>query len=304
MADRRLKHLAYRLLGSVEDAEDVVQDAHLKLLGLADPPGNRDAFLFRVVTNLAIDRLRHRKVERRAYPGPWLPEPLATESMDAEAAAARQDDLSLGFVLLLETLSVSERVAFVLREAFDLGFHEIAEILEVRADACRQRYHRARRKVAGAGPPPQSPRAQRRALERLSQAVADGDPRAVAEMLTDDALLITDGGGRVAAAVRPVEAPERIARVLIHLASREDHADLRWQLAPLNGGIGLLLVRDGGGACELYASVHLDVTNEQVSRIYVVRNPTKLGSLSLSLSAIRSPLSAGGFSPDSGDGAE
>ncbi len=295
MADERLKHLAYRLLGSVEDAEDVVQDAHVKLLDVADPPYNREAFLFRVVTNLAIDRLRRRKVERRAYPGPWLPEPLATEPMDAEAAAVRQDDLSLGFVLLLESLSVAERVAYVLREAFDLGFHEIAEILEARTDACRQRYHRARRKLASAGPPPQSPREQRRALERLTRAVAEGDPRAVAEILTDDALLITDGGGRVAAAVRPVEAPERIARVLIHLAAREDHADLRWQLAPLNGGIGLLLVRDDGGTRELYASVQLDVTSERVSRIYVVRNPAKLGSLS----TIRFPLSARGGSPDS-----
>ncbi|MFW6093071.1 MAG: sigma-70 family RNA polymerase sigma factor [Pseudomonadota bacterium] len=280
MADERLERLAYRLLGSVEDAEDVVQDARVRLLALEHTPDNVDAYLFRVVANLAIDRLRRRKVERRTYPGPWLPEPLATPHA-GEVEAARRDDLSVGLLLLLETVSASERVAFVLREAYELTFQEIGELLDIGTDACRQRYHRARRKLAARVPTSAPPEQHRRVLERLVDAVAAGDPEAVAELLTGDALLVTDGGGRVSAAVRPVAAPERIARVLVHLASREDLGDLRREFRALNDSTGLVLIRDlPKGGAELYGCVQLEVRGEQVSRIFVVRNPTKLKRLS------------------------
>lgn len=279
-ARRTLIRLAYRLLGSVDEAEDVVQDAHVKLLAVDRAPHDTQAYLFRTVTNLAIDRLRHLKVQRRAYPGPWLPEPLATEAPGADGGAGVADDLSVALLLLLERLSVAERVVFVLREACDLSFAEMADVLGVRREACRQRYHRARRKLAGARRPTAPPALQRRALERLIEAVSAGDSRRLAALLTDDALLLTDGGGRASAAIRPVERAGRIAQVMVHLAARDDHLDVELEFLDLNGGVGLLVTAAGDhGRRYLYASIQVEAVGERVSRIYVVRNPDKLARL-------------------------
>ena len=284
---RSLIRLAYRLLGSVEDAEDVVQDAHVKMLAVERNPDDARSYLFRTVTNLAIDRLRHLKVQRRSYPGPWLPEPLLTETGSVEGEAAVADDLSVAFLLLLERLSVSERVVFVLREALDLSFDEMSEVLGVRSDACRQRYRRARGKLADARRAPPQPALQRQALERLVEAVGAGDAHRLAALLTDDALLLTDGGGRVSAAINPVEKPERIARVLVHLAAREDHLSTTLQFIEVNGGIGaLLMAADEAGQSRPYACVQADVEGDRVSRIYIVRNPAKLARLPPSVGAI------------------
>ncbi len=271
-----LVRLAYRMLGSVEDAEDVVQEAQLKLLATPRTADDPQAYLFRTVSNLAIDRLRRLRVQRRAYPGPWLPEPLITAG-NGEAEAARADDLDMALLLLLERLSPAERVAFVLREACELSFREIADVLGSRPDACRQRYHRARRNLDGLRRPPVPSRQQRRLLERLSDAVVAADHRRIAALLTEDAVLLTDGGGRVSAAVRPVENPSRIAQVLVHLASRRplDTMELGW--LPLNGGVGLV-IRERG---EPFASVQLqaDADGERISRLFVMRNPDKLTRL-------------------------
>jgi len=271
-----LVRLAYRLLGSVEDAEDVVQDAHVKLLAADQPPHHAGAWLFRAVTNLAIDRLRHRKVQRRAYPGPWLPEPLATDGADVEGAAVRADDLSVGLLLLLERLSAGERVAFVLRESFDLDFAAMGRLLGVRTDACRQRYHRARRKLEGDRPAPVPSATQKRLLERLRDAVLAGDRGGVVKLLSDDALLLTDGGGKVSAAVRPVADPARIAQVLLHLAAQQRLDEISFEWRPLNDGVGLL-IRQGGVP---YSVVQAGVGGDgRLERLYVVRNPDKLARL-------------------------
>lgn len=271
-----LLRLAYRLLGSVEDAEDVVQDAHVKLLAAARPPAHPGAWLFRTVTNLAIDRLRHLKVVRRAYPGPWLPEPLATDEAEVEGAAVRDDDLSVGLLLLLERLSVTERVAFVLRESFDLDFAAMGRLLGVGTDACRQRYHRACRKLDADWQAPAPSAVQKRLLERLRDAVLSGDHAAVVNLLSDDALLLTDGGGKVSAAVRPVAEPARIAQVLLHLASRQPLDRLSFEWRPLNGGVGLLICEDGVP----YSVIQVGAdAGERLTRLYVVRNPDKLARL-------------------------
>lgn len=278
---RALVRLAYRMLGSVEEAEDVVQDAHVRLLDALEPPRDAHAWLFRIVTNLCLDRLRHLKVRRRVYSGPWLPEPLPTPPPDGGDAAELADDLSVALLLLLERLPPSERVAFVLREACDLDFGEMAKLLGIGEPACRQRYHRARRKLGGSAAPSAPAPVHKRALERLMAAVSAGDADRVAQLLTDDALLITDGGGRVSAAIRPVETPARIARVLVHLASREPLEHFEWSLRHLNGGVGLLITRSPAhGTGERYASIQLDVASDRrISRIYIVRNPNKLTRL-------------------------
>lgn len=280
---RRLLGLAYRMLGSVEEAEDVVQDAQLKLLARDSAPAEPEAFLFRVVSNLAVDRLRHLKVQRRHYSGPWLPEPLVTDPADALALSG---DLSLGLILVLERLSPAERVAFVLREGFDLSFGEMAEVLGIAADACRQRLQRARRKLDGVRRPVTPPAVQRHLLERLLDTVRSGDVGAVAELLADDAVLLTDGGGKVSAAIRPVERPARIAQVLVHVASREPATDWALTFQPLNGGVGVAVRGPAGGEQgPVYACIALDASDGRISRVYVLRNPDKLGHLAALIGA-------------------
>src|SRR5690606_25571759 len=179
-----LIRLAYRMLGSGEEAEDVVQDAWLRVASVEPPPRDVNAYLVRTVTNLALDRLRHLKVQRQVYFGPWLPEPLETALGEPTEPVDLADDLSVAFLLLLERLSPAERVAYVLREALDLSLQQIADLLSVQPAACRQRYHRPRRKLTGARRPRSGPRMQRRALERLIEAVSAGDTERVANLLT------------------------------------------------------------------------------------------------------------------------
>ena len=274
----RLIRLAYRLLGSVEDAEDVVQDAHLRLLAGGHTPDDPGAYLFRTVTHLAIDRLRRLKVQRRAYAGPWLPEPLDTADEDASAPAERRQDLGIGLLLLLERLSVGERVAYVLREAFDLDFRTMSEVLDVRVEACRQRYHRARRKIAGIEAWPTPTAAQRRLLERLAEAVLAGDRTRLTALLAEDAVMLTDGGGQVRAAIIPVERPDRIAQVLLHIVSRQDPATFTFEWRRLNGGAGLL-IRQRGVPFSCVQVAGEGGGDGRASRIYVMRNPAKLARL-------------------------
>lgn len=274
----RLIRLAYRLLGSVEDAEDVVQDAHLRLLAGGHTPDDPGAYLFRTVTHLAIDRLRRLKVQRRAYAGPWLPEPLDTADEDASVPAERRQDLGIGLLLLLERLSVGERVAYVLREAFDLDFRTMSEVLDVRVEACRQRYHRARRKIAGIEAWPTPTAAQRRLLERLAEAVLAGDRTRLTALLAEDAVMLTDGGGQVRAAIIPVERPDRIAQVLLHIVSRQDPATFTFEWRHLNGGAGLL-IRQRGVPFSCVQVAGEGGGDGRAARIYVMRNPAKLARL-------------------------
>lgn len=280
-----LVRLAYRMLGTVEDAEDVVQEAQLRLLATPREAGDPAAYLFRTVSNLAIDRLRHLRVQRRAYPGPWLPEPLLTAD-DGVADAVRVDDLDVALLLLMERLSPTERVAFVLREACELDFREMAEVLGARADACRQRYRRARLKLAGQRQPPTPPRNQRRLLEALSAAVMDADQARLISLLTDDAEMLTDGGGRVSAAVRPVREASRISQVILHLAASQPLGGMRFEWRPLNRGVGLVLFEED----QPYASIQLqsDADGARISRLFVMRNPDKLSRL------VQSPPPAAG----------
>lgn len=263
------------MLGSVADAEDVVQEARLKLLGQEDAPENEEAWLFRVVTNLSLDRLREQKRRRELYPGPWLPEPLPTDEPDDLAELA--EDLSMGLVLMLERLSPAERAVFVLREGFDLGFDDIAALVDVSSAGCRQRYRRAKaslegreRYVVADGA------AQRVMLEKLLTAIAERDFESMVALFTDDCVAYADGGGVVSAAIRPITDPARIARVTLHLAEKlasEGTLEYRW--VSLNGGVGMLVMLDG----TLVSSVQVDATVDGIRRVYIMRNPEKLAHL-------------------------
>jgi RNA polymerase sigma-70 factor (ECF subfamily) len=267
---------AYRLLGSVADAEDVVQEARLKLLKQESPPDNEEAFLFRVVTNLALDRLRLQQRQRRLYPGPWLPEPLPTESIGAEDLAELADDLSLGFLMMLERLSPAERVVFVLREGFDYSFDEIGKLIGANAAACRQRYRRARSKLRDEKRVATPAGEQRELLDKLLLAVAEEDLGGLVQMFSEDTVVFADGGGVVSAAIRPVTGRERIAQVIVHLTRKAgDEGEMTHEYIELNGGVGLLMRQDG----ELHSCVQLEGSDGVVTRLYVSRNPAKLAHM-------------------------
>jgi RNA polymerase sigma-70 factor (ECF subfamily) len=280
------------MLGSVADAEDVVQEARLRLLKQDSAPDNEEAWLFRVVTNLALDRLRREKRQRERYPGPWLPEPLPTESTASSASAIVEDStpegvvelaesLSMGLLLMLERLTPAERVVFVLREGFDLGFDDIADLVSSSAANCRQRYRRAKNHLAGEPGPRavsvEDSQGQRQVLEKLLAALASHDLEQMVALFAEDCVAYADGGGVVSAAIRPVTDPARIAQVSLHLVDRiaaEGSVDFRW--CSLNGGTGLLVTLDG----VLHSSIQVDVADGQVQRLYIVRNPEKLAHLS------------------------
>jgi len=274
---QRYLGLAYRMLGSRADAEDVVQDAYLRVRSHTGTIEDTGRYVFRIVANLCVDRLRAERVRRREYVGPWLPEPVVSAE-DPGAHAELADSLSMGLMFLLERLSPAERIVFVLREAFDLGFAEIAGLLGVTEDACRQRFSRARRHLKGESGEPIRPSEHRDLLTRLMSAVAEQRVDAVVSLLSEDALLISDGGGVVSAAIRPVSGRERIATVIIHIGTRaRAEGPLDTCFVNINGDWGLVLSRSG----VIETAITLETRDQLVRRIFFVRNPEKLAGITL-----------------------
>jgi RNA polymerase sigma-70 factor (ECF subfamily) len=274
----RLLGLAYRMLGSRSDAEDVVQDAFLRFAGAQDVH-NPEAFLVTIVTRLCLDRLKSAKVQREAYVGPWLPEPVFdADGLSAEAATELADDLSFALLLALDRLSPMERAAFLLHDVFDTPFSEIAAMLGCTEAACRQLASRARRAVRDNRPAPAvTPDSHARLLRAFSEAVASGDVRQLAELLRDDAVAITDGGGRKFAALNPVIGADKVARFFIGIAGKTAAQGqvMRVEPAAINGAAGALLYLDG----ELDLTLSMAIDGEKIAAIYVVRNPDKLRHL-------------------------
>lgn len=274
--------VAYRMLGSVAEAEDVVQEGLLRLhveLAAGRRVDSPPAFLTTVVTRLAIDVLRSARVRRESYVGEWLPEPLvaAEPSGPAERAEAA-DSLSLALLVLLERLSPEQRAAFLLHDVFDYPHERIAEILSTSEDNARQLASRARRHVA-AGRPRFEPSADRRdaLADRFFAAVEDGDLAGLEALLAHDVQLHGDGGGRVPAISRPLEGRSRVARTLMawrRTATRLGSPGV--ERVEVNGGPGALQ-RDGDGG--LFAVWSLDVADGRITAIRAVVNPDKLGHL-------------------------
>jgi RNA polymerase sigma-70 factor (ECF subfamily) len=274
-ARRRLFGLAYRMLGSRADAEDVVQDAYVRWHA-ADRASieNPEAWLVTTASRLAIDRLRRLKAERDAYTGPWLPEPLldrATPPPDRHLDLS--DDLSIAFLALLERLAPEERAAFLLHDVFDVGYGEIAGVLGRTEAACRQVVHRARERVRGERRRFEaSEQAKQVLLTKFIAATEARDEQAVLALFAPDATWTADGGGKTAAAPRPILGAERIARLVIGLREKfwTDHRVL--QIGDVNGEPGLL-VRDGD---RVSAVMSIDTDGERIHAVYAVVNPEKL----------------------------
>jgi RNA polymerase sigma-70 factor (ECF subfamily) len=269
----RLLGLAYRMLGSRSDAEDVVQDAYLRFAGAPDVR-NPEAFLVTVVTRLCLDRLKSAKAQGEIYVGPWLPEPVFdAEGLSADAATELADDLSFALLLALDRLSPLERAAFLLHDVFDMPFSEVAGMLDRTEAACRQLATRARRTVRDARPAPAAtPDGHARLLSAFSEAVASGDVSRLAGLLREDAIAITDGGGRKFAALKPIRGADKITRFFIGLAHKNIGRDLRIEPVTINGTVGALLYMDG----EIDLALSMAIDGERIAAIYIVRNPDKL----------------------------
>ncbi|MBB5926169.1 RNA polymerase sigma-70 factor [Streptomyces echinatus] len=273
-----LMGVAYRMLGRVADAEDVVQDAWLRWYQ-ADRAEVREprAYLVRITTRLAIDRLRQVQARGETYVGPWLPEPYLTEfadtAPDTEERAVLADTVSVAVLVVLESLSPLERAVFVLREAFGYPYAEIAALLDRGEPAVRQLAGRARRHVAEGRPRYEVDPARRRDLtERLLAAVAEGDLEGLMSMLALDVRLVGDSGGKAKAPVRTLHTADKVGRFLVGAAARSVPADLSLSVLEVNGGPAVLLL-SGGKPDSLF---QLDIADDRVTAVYVLRNPDKL----------------------------
>ena len=210
--------IAYRMLGSVTDAEDIVQEAYLRWQEAPETEvRSPKSYLSAVVTRLSIDRLRSARARREEYVGPWLPEPLVSErAEDAGGTTGLDESLSMAFMVLLESLNPVERAVFLLREVFDYDYEEISRIVGKSEDNCRQIAHRARQSVAARRPRfERSPEQEERLTERFVEACVSGNMEGLLGLLSEDVTLWSDGGGKVAAAPYPIHGPERVARFLL-----------------------------------------------------------------------------------------
>jgi RNA polymerase sigma-70 factor (ECF subfamily) len=267
----RMFGVAYRMLGSVTDAEDVVQEAFLRWRDAKDVR-EPAAFLTTVVTRLCIDQLKSARARRERYVGPWLPEPLMGESPDASAAAELSDSLSMAFLVVLENLTPTERAAFLLREVFDYPYAEIAETLGTSEPSCRQLVHRAKERVAERRTRFEaSKEKQGELLSRFLLAIATGELGALVELLAGDAVLYTDGGGEVRAARRPIFGADKIARALLGVA-KDVPTDAQTELVEVNRAPGVMIRSAGRPWCVITA----DAEGEKLQTIYMVLNPSKL----------------------------
>jgi RNA polymerase sigma-70 factor, ECF subfamily len=275
----RLIGLAYRLLGTMADAEDVVQDTWLRWHGLGagqlaiDSP---DAWLTTVCTRVALDRMKSARVQRTSYVGPWLPEPLAT-SPDPADAAELADSLTFGFLTMLERLEPVERAVFLLADVFAVPFDEIARAVERSSPACRQIAHRARTRVRDGHRRVDRDAAGRTDLvDAFLRACALGDLDGLRHVLTADVVLISDGGPQRRAARRPVVGFDRVARLVLNLATRLP-ANAWPTLCPINGEPGFV-VADEAGTVEFALS--FEVVDGAVTQLRIILNPAKLTTLS------------------------
>ncbi len=274
----RLYGIAYRMLGSRAEAEDILQDAYLRWHE-ADNSGLRsaEAWLVTVVTRLCIDRLRSAKLEREAYVGPWLPEPLVSiEPPTPEQLIELASDVSIAFLTVLERLAPEERAAFLLRQVFDFDYPEIAAMLGKTQAACRQLVHRARERVQRDKPRFSVDRQSHlRLLEKFMAAAKSGDRACLNELFAEDAMLAGDGGGKVVSVNRILHGADRIAW-LYHVVARKFGARAEYRQALINGEPGLLRYIDG----RLDSTISLVTDKTHILAIYTIRNPDKLRGIS------------------------
>ncbi|RME63873.1 MAG: RNA polymerase sigma-70 factor [Alphaproteobacteria bacterium] len=288
----RLLGLAYRMLGSRADAEDIVQDAYLRVSSAGSDIRNAEAFLTTAVTRLCLDHLKSARARREVYVGPWLPEPvLDADALTPETTREIADDLSFALLLTLEKLSPGERAAFLLHDVFDMPFARIAAMLDKSEAACRQLAARARKAFKTARPARPAPaEAHRALLLRFAETVATGDARHLEALLTADVVAYSDGGGAKIAALNPIRGADKVARFIMGLARkhRARGGTSAVSLTVINGAPGFVVYLDG----VLDQTLSIDVADGRIGAIYVVRNPAKLRAVAAALPATPPPARA------------
>ena len=270
--------IGYRILGSVSEAEDAVQETWLRYAATPAQPASAKAFLSTVVTRVSIDVLRSARVRREEYAGPWFPEPLLTDPyQDPERSAELADSVSMAALLLLERLTPLERAVFVLREVFGFSFGEIASAVGRSEAACRQLAVRARRHVDAGRPRFKADRRERDELAaRFFGALAEGDVGGLRELLAADVSLVGDGGGKAPTLARSIVGAENVARVLASIFPWLVRIDVTMEPHEVNGQLGAIF-RDRDD--KVLFIVTLDILDRQIQTIRSVSNPDKLGHM-------------------------
>ena len=270
--------IAYRMLGSVMDAEDVLQEAYLRWQRAPEEEiRSLKSYLSAIVTRLCIDQLRSAKARREEYVGSWLPEPLPNEQGSEGADAAVLDEsLSMAFLVLLESLSPVERAVFLLREVFDYDYEEIADLVGKSEANCRQIARRARQSVAARRPRfEHSPEQEERLAKSFIEACMEGDMEALLEMLSEDITLYSDGGGKARAALRPIHGVNNVARFLFGIV-RKAPPGLVFRRTRINGQPGIVGYYADGRPQSVTT---LEVAEGRIRAIHIVVNPEKLQNI-------------------------
>ncbi len=281
---RRLLGLAYRMLGSIAEAEDAVQDAYLRWHAAdRDAVTNVRAFLTTTTTRICLDALKSARVRREAYVGPWLPEPVVdTAALAPDTQTELAEDLSIALLLALDRLSALERAAFLLHDVFDCSFGEVARALDRSEASCRQLASRARAHVREARPQGTStvsdgsePSAHQQLVSAFVNAARSGDLEGLMGLLADDVRLMTDGGGKARSALNVIEGADRTARFVAGAVSKGLSEGSIVRPATINGLPGLIVYAPNGSV----QSVAFEIANNRVRAIYAVSNPDKLSHL-------------------------
>lgn len=294
---RFLKGLAYRMLGSIAEAEDIVQDCWLRWHQVEHAQVRAPkAFLAQTATRLCLDKLRSASHQREQYVGIWLPDPWLEDTsrapnlLGAEESLGKAQDLGIAFLLVLQRLTPAERAAFLLNEVFDWDFDAIAEVLQRSATACRQLAHRARQRFGSTASPGQGDSWQNFARKRdvardmavavaFANALRSGNIQALADTLAEDVVFMTDGGGKAHAVPYPLEGTQKVAQVLLGFGKQWDHEAGLIKPAIINGMPGAVFM-DGQGGIVQTLSIDVNMT-ARIHGIYVMRNPDKLRHVSL-----------------------
>ena len=283
---RHLRGLAYRMLGSIAEAEDAVQDAYLRWHAVdRDQVTDPRAFLTTTTTRICLDALRSARARREEYVGPWLPEPVVdTKALAPDAQTELAEDLSIALLLALDRLSPLERAAFLLHDVFDCSFSEVARALDRSEAACRQLASRARTHVRDARPRDASVARDRdddsatrhdELVSAFVDAARSGDVNALMHMLAEDARFVSDGGGKVQAALNVINGADRVTRFIVGVTKKGLAEVSRLRFGPVNGLPGLIAYSTDGSV----QTVAFEIEDDRIRTIYTVRNPDKLRHL-------------------------
>ena len=273
---RRLRGLSYRMLGSMADAEDAVQETYLRWHGVdRNKVSDPKAFLMTTTARICLDMLTSARARREEYVGPWLPEPvLDTAALAPDSRTELAEDLSIALLLTLDRLSALERAAFLLHDVFDVGYGEIASVIEKSEPACRQVVHRARERVRGDRARFDVTESARTSLfSKFTAALEARDEQALLALFAPDATWTADGGGKVGAAPAPIVGAARIAKLVIGLREKFWAVNRTLEIATVNGE-SALVIRDGG---QLTATMSIATDGDRIVAVYAVLNPEKLG---------------------------